>query len=274
MSDQDHNSIPAEEQESIDVIDNRHEPFFIVDHAFFDEFVGKLSPAAVLVYLCLCRHADRRGKSYPSVDAMSADLHMQSRTVKAALSVLKKLKLIDVQHRFRADGSQTSNLYTLLQIHPRVLSQTPPVSGPVDHPNKNQIEQESERRGAQNVSALPKITNPLKTALATLCYGPDKVENAWKTVSLRVQMIRALKDLLVLQPDLTPQHFEVFRVKWADTWRGKAGERPIPKYVVEEWIALNPAKPPPPKQIITWVEPQDFVFPDYHQRGTRKNDEP
>ena len=87
--------------------------YFRVYDAVFDE--NMLSCIQTIgVYSFLCRCADGDGKSFPSYDTIAAKCHIDRRTVSKALKELQEKKLLKKENRTRADGGNTSNLYTLL----------------------------------------------------------------------------------------------------------------------------------------------------------------
>jgi hypothetical protein len=77
-------------------------------------FLENLSVYAKLVYLYLCRLADRNGKCFPSQRNMSRCCNMSTSTIGLAMSQLEKARLLTRDKRFRKDGMQTSNWYKIM----------------------------------------------------------------------------------------------------------------------------------------------------------------
>lgn len=77
-------------------------------------YQSDLSHRARVVYMYLRDHADRDGKCWPGIRTISAELRLSRATVKRALNDLCKAGLISKEHRWRENGSLSSNLYRLL----------------------------------------------------------------------------------------------------------------------------------------------------------------
>ena len=72
-----------------------------------------LSHRAKAVFMYLRERGDAEGKSWPGIRTISADLNLSRSTVKRALTDLEKSGYLERTHRFRENGSYTSNLYTI-----------------------------------------------------------------------------------------------------------------------------------------------------------------
>lgn len=68
-------------------------------------------------YLYLYDRSDEAGKCWPGVKRIAADLHLSRRTVQRALVDLERGGYISRRSRRRENGSQTSNLYTVVKHH-------------------------------------------------------------------------------------------------------------------------------------------------------------
>ena len=77
-------------------------------------YQSDLSHRARAVYMYLKDRADQEGKCWPEIQTISAELHLSRSTVKRALDELCKADLIAKDHRWRENGSLTSNLYRVL----------------------------------------------------------------------------------------------------------------------------------------------------------------
>lgn len=83
--------------------------FFMVANRIFD--LG-LKPREFTVYCCLLRHSDINNHTcFPSRRLIAKECRMDRKTVDTAIAVLSDMKLIKKIHRYREDGTKTSNLY-------------------------------------------------------------------------------------------------------------------------------------------------------------------
>ena len=74
----------------------------------------ELSHRAKTVYMYLRDRADAEGKCWPGIRTIAADLKLSRSTVKRALADLERAGYLERTHRFRENGSYTSNLYKVL----------------------------------------------------------------------------------------------------------------------------------------------------------------
>lgn len=92
-----------------------------------------LPPTSKLVLMALADIADDRGVCWPSHPTLAAKCSLTDRTVRRILVLLQAHKLVVVEPRFKATGSQTSNRYRLaVDTPPDKLSggaRTPVVEG-------------------------------------------------------------------------------------------------------------------------------------------------
>ena len=65
------------------------------------------------VYMYLRDRADAEGKSWPAIRTIAAELRLSRSTVKRALADLEKSGFLTKTHRYRENGSYTSNLYAV-----------------------------------------------------------------------------------------------------------------------------------------------------------------
>lgn len=72
-----------------------------------------LGPAAKLVLMALADIADDQGICWPSVGHLATKCTISERTAQRLLAGLERLGLIEVEPRFRPDGSRTSNRFRL-----------------------------------------------------------------------------------------------------------------------------------------------------------------
>ena len=90
-----------------------HKNFFMVPNRIFDL---NLKPRELAVYCCLLRHCDDNMTCYPSRKLIGTECSIDRKTVDLALKNLKKIGLIEYEHRHRSDGSATSNLYHVANL--------------------------------------------------------------------------------------------------------------------------------------------------------------
>ena len=73
----------------------------------------ELSHRARTVYMYLRDRADAEGKCWPGIKRIASDLHLSRRTVQRALADLESAGYIERNERYRSNGGQSSNLYTV-----------------------------------------------------------------------------------------------------------------------------------------------------------------
>ncbi len=82
---------------------------------YFDNvYKANLSHRAKAVYMYLKDHADNEGKCWPGIRTIAKGLGLSQSTVKRALDEQYKAELVSKEHRWRENGSLSSNLYRLL----------------------------------------------------------------------------------------------------------------------------------------------------------------
>ena len=73
---------------------------------------------AKAVYMYLRDRTNASGTCWPGIKKIATDLHLSRSTVKRALDDLCKSELIKKKPRYRDNGSNSSNLYTVEKILP------------------------------------------------------------------------------------------------------------------------------------------------------------
>lgn len=76
----------------------------------------RLKPTTKLVIMALADAADDEGYCWPSIPTLANKTCMDERSVQRILKELKSSNFIEVQARFRSDGSPTSNKYRLALV--------------------------------------------------------------------------------------------------------------------------------------------------------------
>jgi hypothetical protein len=100
--------------ETITIEDIRHD-FFIVDNVFYDEYAQPLGMPTCLVYMALCRHADKNRMCFPGQIYLSEKLGMHRTTVNKSIIALENWNIIKVSRYFsEKTGRYLTNRYTLL----------------------------------------------------------------------------------------------------------------------------------------------------------------
>lgn len=74
---------------------------------------NNLPSRAKAVYMYLRDRADAEGKCWPGIKRIASDLNLSRSTVKRALADLEKHGYLKKQLRYRVNGSNTSNLYSI-----------------------------------------------------------------------------------------------------------------------------------------------------------------
>jgi DNA-binding Lrp family transcriptional regulator len=87
-----------------------------------------VSTSARFVYLCLCKHADNTKQTcFPSLNRIAQIVGKSLSTIKRAVRELCSYGVIKRTARFRKDGGQTSNLYTIVACDPNALTKAPEI---------------------------------------------------------------------------------------------------------------------------------------------------
>ena len=83
--------------------------------SYYDSIYSErtLPHRAKTVYMYLRSMATSKGSCWPGIRTIAADLSLSRSTVKRALADLENCGYIEKTHRFRENGSYTSNLYTV-----------------------------------------------------------------------------------------------------------------------------------------------------------------
>lgn len=81
---------------------------------YFDSiYASDLNHRARAVYMYLKDHADKEGQCWPGIKTIAADLNISVSTVRRALNDLSKAGFVSKSHRWRENGSYSSNLYQI-----------------------------------------------------------------------------------------------------------------------------------------------------------------
>jgi hypothetical protein len=96
--------------------DGRKRGWFWGQNEIFDVWGKYLKPNGIAVYLCLCRHANQDYEAWPGYGTIRDECGMSRRTAIRTIKQLIDLGLITCTPREKNDGSDNSNLYTILDI--------------------------------------------------------------------------------------------------------------------------------------------------------------
>ena len=75
----------------------------------------RLPHRAKVVYIYLKDRSDKNGQSWPGIKTIARELNVSTSTVKRAVDDLIRFGYMEKETRFRENGGQSSNLYTLKQ---------------------------------------------------------------------------------------------------------------------------------------------------------------
>lgn len=93
--------------------DNRTTRLFWVEDDFFDNGVAAaIGASAALLYLALCRHANKEGMSFPSIARLATETGLSERTISNGIKCLKDKGLVNVT-RDRDGHTHQHNVYHL-----------------------------------------------------------------------------------------------------------------------------------------------------------------
>ena len=90
-------------------------PFTHIENPIFGDI--RITKTHLLVYIVLCKHADRTGKnSYPSISTIEKESRTSRKTVVKAINDLTEWKYITKEHRYNPINAKeySSNIYTIL----------------------------------------------------------------------------------------------------------------------------------------------------------------
>lgn len=73
----------------------------------------RLPHRAKAVYMYLKDRSDKTGRSWPGIKTIARELNISPSTVKRAVDDLARLGYLEKEVRYRENGGQTSNIYTI-----------------------------------------------------------------------------------------------------------------------------------------------------------------
>lgn len=96
------------------VRDLRNKQFFQLDDQYLNGYARNFDPSTTVVYLSLCRHADKEQSAFPSEDLIAEEHNISRRTVISKLKILKDWNLVNVKRERNSGGKWLRNTYFLL----------------------------------------------------------------------------------------------------------------------------------------------------------------
>jgi DNA-binding transcriptional ArsR family regulator len=99
---------------NLEIRDNRNKSMFRMDDEYLNGYARLCGTNATLVYLCLCRHADRHQESYPSVQTIAEKIGISRDSVMRGIKSLIEWNIITKERERRESAKWLNNRYTLL----------------------------------------------------------------------------------------------------------------------------------------------------------------
>lgn len=100
--------------QSFKVRDFRNKNFFMVDDAYLNGYAKELGTTTSMVYLAICRNADKEQTAFPSQDYIAEKLGIHRKTVNRHIQKLVAWKIISVEKTRNHKGRFLHNTYYLL----------------------------------------------------------------------------------------------------------------------------------------------------------------
>jgi hypothetical protein len=97
-----------------EVRDYRNKSMFRVDDEYLNGYAKLCGINATMVYLCLCRHADRNQESFPSIKLMAEKTGVSERSVIRGIQILIEWNIISKERERKKDAKWLNNRYILL----------------------------------------------------------------------------------------------------------------------------------------------------------------
>lgn len=96
------------------VRDLRQKEKFVINDAYLDSYARVLGVTASVVYMSLCRHADRNQECFPAQGLIAREHNISPRSVKRAIKMLKEANMILVRRERLGHGRWRNNVSVLL----------------------------------------------------------------------------------------------------------------------------------------------------------------
>ena len=85
-----------------------------MDDAYLDGYARLCGWKATLVYLALCRHANKDQYCFPGIQLLAERLAISENSVKRGIQQLRHWQIIEVRREKRQNGTWRNNVYVLL----------------------------------------------------------------------------------------------------------------------------------------------------------------
>lgn len=105
------------------IIDSRKKEKFMIDDEYLNGQAKLCGWQATIVYLSLCRHANKNQESFPSIKLMAEENAVSRDTIMRGLSKLEERNLIKIKKMRSKNGKWLNNTYILLDKSLWVYSQ-------------------------------------------------------------------------------------------------------------------------------------------------------
>lgn len=94
--------------------DQRVKEKFFIDDEYLNGYAKLCGSHATLVYISLCRHADKDQKCFPSKKLIAEELAISERSVYNGIISLQEWNIIKFEQSKKSDGTFKNNTYVLL----------------------------------------------------------------------------------------------------------------------------------------------------------------
>lgn len=98
----------------IKIRDLRQKEKFVIDDEYLNGYAKLCGWKATLVYMSLCRHADKDQFCFPSQKLMAEQHGVSEDTIKRGVRELRKWNIIELDQKKKSDGTWQNNAYVLL----------------------------------------------------------------------------------------------------------------------------------------------------------------
>ena len=96
------------------VRDLRRKAFFMVDDIYLNGYARHLGTTASMVYISLCRHADKEQSAFPSQKLIAEELGINERIVMYKIKLLSDWNIIRKEKSKNSSGKWLNNTYFLV----------------------------------------------------------------------------------------------------------------------------------------------------------------
>jgi len=196
--------------------DQRSPGWLWLRNEILDEYASRLGPTGIATYVALCRYAGNRSQEcWPSMATLAEAIGVSSRTTVAkALERIEEAGLIRIEARYSDDGSQTSNLYTLLAVE--------------------DVGEEPEKEPEPKTKPEPKSDKEKHQAMFSAMARVCKLD--WRVATQKQNGILNRDAKVLRGAGATPEQIARFGTWWYNhDWRGQKGEPPKVWQIRDEW---------------------------------------